>query len=220
MASKKRTKKPTKKVARASRPPKLSISEIDRRLAVARAAAEKKRIDLGGVQQRLARALEVAQSEVLAIGIPCVLRIAFPPRSHSSQWRSPWALVGRFVFRPTVIYDDLYRVFEAWSRSSSSSMRRIGRHRLARIRVAYVDAAIKRKDGQRNEYTLSETLAYAAALQRARVAVTPDDELAFGGLGSLAVRYGSGRDDGNDASTIESLFVWLSEAVGKNVMDG
>lgn len=175
-------------------------------------------------QYELTRALETAQLEAIKIGVPCVLKVAFPPRGHASQWSAPWAIVGRFVFRPPILHQDLYRVLWEWSRPSSPSMRRIGNQRRARFRMSYLDSAVKHENPKyrgRGEVTLSEGIAYEAALERARSKVDPSDDHNIdraGNVGSFASRYGTGREDGAAPSVIESLFVWLAEGATKNLM--
>ena len=192
---------PTKK-----RPPRLSADEIERRLSIARGAAQKIRIDRGGLQQRLARTMELAQTMASEIGFPSVLKIAFPPRTHASQWRSPWAIVGRFIWRSVEVgYAALYRILSRWAQRRLES--KVGRERISRIVVAYVT-----ERGKREEYTLAETGPWVLTLARAREECDPtdtDSDHGGGRIGSLAARY--------DTSKIESVYVWWSESSARFV---
>jgi len=188
------------------RPARLSIAEIDRRLELARSSAAKRKIDRSGKQQQLATALEVAQMMAMEIGFNSTLKIAFPPRTHEGQWRTPWIIVGRYVFKK-IGYAELWAILKKWTQRRLEN--RINKDRLARMRINYVT-----ERGKREEYTLAETGPWAMVLARAMEQCDPGDtETSYPGgrTGSLASRYPESR--------IESVFVWLSDAVSTNVMN-
>lgn len=212
------TKRATKPAKRSKPAPAkrrlLSRAEVERRLELARSSAAKRRTDRSGLQQQLARALEVAQQAATDAGYPSVLKIAFPPRAYETQWRAPWVIVGRMVWRGNAIgYADLYRVLDSWSRSKVT--RRINDQRIARLRVIYLT-----DDDRREEYTLAETGPWSLAIERAKQECDPMDTMTAhpgGARGSLAARYGLRRDSRGrivGGTQIESVYVWLSEQIG------
>jgi hypothetical protein len=202
----KRKKKAPARKTPPRRPARLTVSEIDRRLELARKAAAKRKIDRSGKQQQLAAALEVAQMIAMDAGFPSTLKIAFPPRTHEGKWRAPWIVIGRYVFKK-IGYAELWSILEKWTQRKLE--KRINKDRLARMRINYVT-----ERGKKEEYTLAETGPWSMVLARAMEQCDPaDTETSYPGgrTGSLASRY--------PASRIESVFVWLSEAASTNVMD-
>lgn len=214
----------------APRRPTIPAAEVERRLEVARAAALGRRANRSKLQEQLASALEVAQA---AAPYPSVLKVAFPPRTHVElpgkkskagihgeqtgkfQWKVPWVLVGRFVWRgkEPIGYAELWRILDAWSKTKVT--KRINPERVARIRVIYIT-----DDGKREEYTLAETGPWEWSIAKAKRECDPDDtETAKpgGARGSLASRYGIMRGKNDEiigGTQIESVFVWLADQIG------
>ncbi len=219
--AKKAKPRTSRKGSRARLPPrpKLTVAELDRRLAIARKAAAKKKIDQSGEQQRLARALELLQLEAMDAGYNSVLRLAFPPIRNEGKWSSPWIIVGRFAWRDPrgFGYIELGAVIKRWKKRKLVA--RIGAQRLARMRVDYLTDR-----GQKSDYTLAETQPWAVCLEKALSECDPTNTETdrHGRIGSLASRYGIVRDrNGNmiSGSEIESLYVWLSSEHGRDIFD-
>lgn len=155
-------------------------------------------------------ALEVLQADAAKRGYPTLLRTVFPPRTHEGKWATPWAIVGKFVFKTDVTYDDLFRIAKGWQ--TERLVRRVGEHRKSRIQVVYVDGETKEK----LKYVMSEVGPWNLSLQRMMAECDPTDtehERKGGYVGSLAARYGLAGTN----SRIESLFVWLSFDSQKNI---
>jgi hypothetical protein len=199
-----RKRKPIASARGRSRVKRLTIEEIDRRLAIARGAAARRKIDRSGLQQRLASALEVAQMMAIELGHMSTLKIAFPPRTHEGKWKTPWTVIGRFVWK-AIGYAELWAILNKWTQRRLEN--RINKDRIARLRINYVTDR-----GKREEYTLAETGPWAMVLARAMEQCDPEDtdtSYPGGRTGSLASRYPD--------STIESVYVWLSESVSVDV---
>lgn len=200
-------KRPTRKAA--AKAPRLSLDEIDRRLAIARAAAAKVKIDRSGLQSRLLSALEVAQQIAIDLGFAPLLKMSFPPRRSPAEhlrWRGPWIVLGEFIFRsPPIGYAELWRILDSWTRRKLE--RRINKDRFARLRVDYLTTR-----NEREEYTLAETGAWQLVLARAQEQCDPSDTETShpgGRTGSLASRYPQSR--------IASVRVWLAEGLSADV---
>ncbi len=199
--------KHTKSKPRKARPSRPTLREIERLRDEARAANEKRRSEATKLQAKLTRALELAQDMALEIGHPSDLAIEFPPMAKATRYRSPWVIVGHFAWEGNEVgYAELWSILDKWEGRRLEA--RIDKDRISRLRINYVTDR-----GKREEYTLAETGPWQLALRRAKDNCDPEDtETSYPGgrTGSLAARY--------PESQIESVTVWLSEAVGVNVM--
>lgn len=178
------------------------------------AAAKKRRQFARTLEGRLTAAMEAMQDRASDKGYRSTLSVKSPSGSGTNEyehgttidedgnrrtpkgefaWKSPWAIVGRFVWnaRDNVGYGDLYRILRSWTVVAIE--RRINPDRMARIRVTYEDR------GKREEYTLAETLAWTFCLSRAMQECDPRDEK------SLANRY--------EHSRVHSIVIWFSTAM-------
>ncbi len=115
------------------------------------------------------------------------------------SWKSPWEVVGRFVFKQRITYAELWGILKRWN--TPKLEKAIDPDRLARMVVEYEDA-----DGTIGQYTLAATLAWAYVLSRASSECNPRAGK------SLAVRY---KD-----SAVRGIWIWLSADLQRGITPG
>lgn len=123
---------------------------------------------------------------------------------------TPWRLAVRFIFEDkATTYEDIFNVLRDW-RDDTRIESLVGRDRLARIQVRYVD---KKGRGSHGEYTLGEIGSFSKVVSRSMERVGIRD----GRNDSLMERYFT---DAKKRSYIESLIVWFSPYTQKEIRSG
>ncbi len=143
---------------------------------------------------QLVDALEMAQDIATSLGHPTSLDIQRAPTSQRS--RTPWLVVGRFVFEEPPTYAELWDILSAWETDDELESA-IHPQRLSRIRVDY-----QPKRGKGGEYTIGETGPWELVISRSRFQMDASDE------DSLASRY--------SRTVVTSLYVWLSSQLAND----
>jgi hypothetical protein len=123
---------------------------------------------------------------------------------------TPWRLAVRFIFEDkATTYEDIFQILRDW-RDDKRIESLVGKDRLARIQVRYVD---KKGRGSHGEYTLGEIGSFSKVVSRSMERVGIRD----GRNDSLIERYFA---DAKKRSYIESLIVWFSPFTQKEIRSG
>lgn len=122
---------------------------------------------------------------------------------------TPWKMIVRFVMPNGTSYEDVYDILVTWERDRKIE-RAIGRDRLSRIQIRYLD---NKGRGAHGEYTISEIGPWEIVISRAVETVGVRDGRAV----ALRERYGSESDS---PSYIDSLIVWFSSMTSKEIKLG